>query len=41
MCDLGGFTEFRFAKRLEFHEDFDFFILKKRFFIEIHTEYLI
>ena len=41
MCDLGGLTEFSFAKRLLFPEDFAFSIVNKRFFIEIHPEYLI
>ena len=39
-CHLGG-LQFSFGFRLALQEKFDFSIVKKRFFIEMHPEYLI
>ena len=38
-CDLGGLQYLVF--QTDFCENFDFSIINKRFFIEIHPEYLI
>ena len=40
-CDLGGSHNLALREQLVFRQDFDFFIINKRFFIEIHPEYLI
>ena len=40
-CDLGGSQNLALYLDLYFRKNFDLFIVNKRFFIEIHPEYLI